>query len=175
MFAFRTLARSCLKAALVAAYVVAVGELVVGLAGGGAVPPFAAVRALEALIGLYGGFALVWGLGTGVVVEAMAHTLEPADQWRRVQTDAEYDRGWAAGLLAAALALGIVGVTVAAYDFSVAAHMAAPRNGALTTGAVAALSSLLALAIYFPLFRGARLICRLRCPVRAPSPLWARC
>ncbi len=148
----------CLKGALVAACVVSLGEVVFGLASGGALPAFALVRAAQAVLGFYVAFALLWGLATGVLLDAMAATLDARSMWRRIKSDAEYDRAWAAGLVAAALALAILAVAVAGYEFAVAAQMAARRNGALTTGGFAAVSSLVALAIYFPLFRAARLL-----------------
>jgi arylsulfatase A-like enzyme len=127
------------------------------------IPLFAWVRALEAAIALYGVAAIGVGLVEGVIAWGIAETLFPLATlraWLRElrAPDDTRDRAHAAGLVAAALAVGLLAALVFAFDIAVALEMAARRNAALSTAMVAAACVPLCALAWFPLYRVARLL-----------------
>src|SRR5581483_12304108 len=99
-----------LRAGLAAAAGVAIFDVLVTIARANQpVGFFAAVRALEAALGLYAAAGVTLALAGGVVAGAIAATLPVGETARRwldgVRRDPEKDRAHAAGVLAAAGAL----------------------------------------------------------------------
>jgi arylsulfatase A-like enzyme len=110
-----------------------------------------------AALGLYGALGAFFALGEAVVVGGLSATLELGPSLRRfvdgARRDDAYDRSAAAGIAAAALALGVVGAVVLFYDSTIAMQMAAKRNAALTTAMVAVVAVPVAALAWFPLYR----------------------
>ena len=156
MAAFGVVARASVAAAVLTATsdVVLSTARVAEPVGAGAV-----VRALIAAVGLYGMLGLFLGGAAGLVAAGLTATLEPgtsARLRRRLRDDAAFDRAVAAGLVAAAMALGVLLVMVVAYNLAVGGEMSNKRNGALTTGMVAAACVPLCALAWFPLYQLAR-------------------
>ena len=154
-FAFASAAPAALIAALV--------DLVATAARAGEpVGAAAFVWAALAALGLYGAFAAFIAAGEAIVGGGLAATFDPGAATRRfvdgARRDPAYDRSAAAGIVATALALGVVGVIVLGYDSAIALSMAAKRNSALTTAMVAVVAVPLAALAWFPLYRLSRIL-----------------
>jgi arylsulfatase A-like enzyme len=115
------------------------------------------VSAGVAAFGLYGAAAAALAFGEAIVAGGLWATFDVGAATRRffdgVRRDPERDRASAAGILAAAMALGVVGIVVLGYDLAIALEMAAKRNSALTTAMVAVVAVPLAALAWFPLYR----------------------
>jgi arylsulfatase A-like enzyme len=132
----------------------------------------ALVSSALAAFGLYGAFAAFVAVGEAIVAGGLFATLDVPGALRGwydgVRADGERDRASAAGILAVAMALGVVGIVVLGFSLAVALEMAAKRNSALTTAMVAVVAVPLAALAWFPLYR----LCRaLVTPVPRPRAL----
>ncbi|MDB4968125.1 MAG: hypothetical protein JWN44_3814 [Myxococcales bacterium] len=120
------------------------------------------VSAGIAAFGLYGVFAAVIAVGEAIIAGGLFATFDVPAALRRwldgVRSDPERDRASAAGILAVALALGVVGLVVLGFSLAVALEMAAKRNSALTTAMVAVVAVPVAALAWFPLYRLCRLL-----------------
>jgi arylsulfatase A-like enzyme len=136
------------------------------------VPLSAALRALQAALGFYFVAGGLLGLGVGIVAGGIASTLPLADtldRWRTTRADDSRDRAQAAGVLAAAGALGLLGAGVFVYALGFGLEMNNKRNGALTT-AMAAMACVPFVALaWFPLYRVTRMMV---VPLPRPRVLW---
>ncbi len=101
---------------------------------------FAAVRAMEAAVGLYGAAALLFGPLLGIIVWGIGATvtLDVRGLVSAVRRDRERDRKLAAAVVATAIALVLLVPLVFGYSFFIGEEMRARRNGALSTALVAA-------------------------------------
>lgn len=125
----------------------------------------ALVRALQAALGFYGVAGAVFGLLFGVVAGGLIATWPVRDGVLRfvdvVRADPERDRARAAGIVAGAAALGVLGAMVFAYALGFGQEMSNRRNGAITTAMVAMVGVPLVALVWFPLYRLARPLVRL--------------
>jgi arylsulfatase A-like enzyme len=142
-------------------------ELLTWLRAGEPVGAGALVEATLAALGLYGALAAMVALGEGIAGGGLVATIDVAAVLRRwldaVRRDEDRDRAQAAGIVATAGALGVVGAIVLAYDLAIALEMAAKRNSALTTAMVAMVAVPIAALAWFPIYR----LCR---PLVSPLP-----
>ena len=158
---FRAAFALAFASAAPAALVTALVDLVATAARAGE-PVGAAAFAWSAVaaLGLYGGFAAFVACGEAIVAGGAWATFDVGAATRRfvdgARRDAAYDRAAAAGIVATAAALGVIGAIVLVYDSAIALAMAAKRNSALTTAMVAVVAVPLAALAWFPLYRLAR-------------------
>jgi arylsulfatase A-like enzyme len=150
-----------LRSTLAGALVTALLDLVITTSRASQpVSGFALVRALEAAVGFYAAAGLFFGIAAGLVAGGMAATFpvgETLRRWRNgLRNDDGRDRAQAAGVLAGAAALGLVGAFTAAYALVLGQEMSNRRNGAVTTGMFAAVAVLLATLAWFPMYRAFR-------------------
>src|SRR6476646_3970704 len=158
---FRAAFALAFASAMPAAFLVAILDLVATTARAGEpVGAAAFLWAAVAALGLYGAFAAFVAAGEAIVAGGLFATFDVAAGTRRfvdgARRDAAYDRSAAAGIVATALALGVVGAVVLVYDSTIAMQMAAKRNAALTTAMVAVVAVPLAALAWFPLYRLSR-------------------
>jgi arylsulfatase A-like enzyme len=158
---FRRALGIALRSTLFGALVAALCDLVMSTARADEpVGAFAWIRALQAEIGLYGALGFWLGLGAGIVAGGLSATLPVGERlrgWRDgLRADDARDRDHAAGLLAAAGALGLECILVLGYALAIGQEMSNKRNGALTTAMVAAACVPLCALAWFPLYQLAR-------------------
>jgi arylsulfatase A-like enzyme len=158
---FRRAFALAFASALVAAVVTALVDVgLTWLRASETVAGGALVSATLAAIGLYGAAAALVALVCAIVGGGIIATVDVGAMLDRIvagiRRDDRYDHASAAGLLAAAAALGVVGALVLGYDLRVALEMAAKRNSALTTAMVAVAAVPIAALAWFPLYRLAR-------------------
>src|SRR5262249_2849785 len=130
---FRAAFARAFASAAPAAFATALVDLVVTAARASEpVGAAAFVWAAIAAFGLYGALAAVTATGGAIVGGGLWGTFDVGAGLRRfvdgARRDAEYDRSAAAGIAATAMALGLVGAIVLAYDGAIAMAMAAKRN-----------------------------------------------
>jgi arylsulfatase A-like enzyme len=160
---FRAAFALAFGSALAAAFVTAALDLVVTAARAGEpVGAAAFISAAVAALGLYGAAAAFFAVGEAIIAGGLWATFDVGPALRRFidssRRDDAYDRSVAAGIVAAALALGVVGAIVLVYDSAIALEMAAKRNSALTTAMVAVVAVPIAALAWFPLSRACRVL-----------------
>ena len=125
-----------------------------------------------AAFGFYGAAAAALAVAVALVAGGMWATFDVTATARArladVRRDDARDRALAAGIVALAMALGVVGLLVLGYDLAIALEMAAKRNSAITTAMVAVVAVPLAALAWFPLYRLARALVR---PLPRPRTL----
>jgi arylsulfatase A-like enzyme len=153
--------RHLLIAALLGALLVAAADVLLAAQGSMTpVPGGALVAALLAAVALYGGPALLCGLGAAWVVDALQALFGRSFVLRARQAlrDPGTDRALAAVLLAALGVLGLDAALIFFYARSVGFEMANRRNGALSTAMVATVALPLLGLLGPPLYRLSRLL-----------------
>ncbi len=164
-----------LFAALVAAFATATVDVgVTSLRAEEAASAASVLATWLAAIGLYGAFALLIGIGHGIVLGGIRATF-PGTSLRSwlsaVGEDREKDRAQAAGVLGAAFAIGVAAALVLVYLSAVALGMSAKRNAALSTAMVTAAVIPFALLLWFPLYQLSRKLVLILPPRRIVSLL----
>ena len=177
---FRAAFALAFASALAAAVVTAVIDLVATTArAGDPVGAAAFAWATLAALGLYGALAAAVAAGETLVAGGLQATFDVGAGVRRLidgsRRDDAFDRSAAAGLVASALSLGVVGAIVLVYDLAIALEMAARRNSALTTAMVAVVAVPLAALAWFPLYRLSRALVAVLPRPRALVVLAALC
>jgi arylsulfatase A-like enzyme len=158
---FRRALAVAFRSALAAACFTASFDLIATVARANQPVPRAAWwHAVAAAVGLYGAAAVVLALAVGVVAGGVIATFSVRTSLRgwiaSVRSDADRDRAHAAGVLAAAAALGLLGAIVFGYAIAIGFEMSAKRNGALSTAMIAIAAAPLCTLAWFPLYRAAR-------------------